>query len=157
MPAIFAISTGPLPGLPRNFTSGITSLCRTCRKMTKPQRALLAWGLGWEPAQKIAGRDWLYPYLIYTLTDPYAAVRFDAWKSLQTLPGFANFSFTYTAADNVLSEATARGYEKWLREVRSPGATYQPETLLDSDGRLQKDIFQRLQNERDDKRIILSE
>src|SRR6266576_53664 len=46
------------------------------------QRALLAWGLGWEPAQKIAGRDWLYPYVIYTLTDPYAAVRFDAWKSL---------------------------------------------------------------------------
>ena len=30
------------------------------------QRALLAWGMGWEPAQKISGRDWLYPYLIYS-------------------------------------------------------------------------------------------
>ena len=32
------------------------------------QRALIAWGMGWEPAQKISGRDWLYPYLIYSLT-----------------------------------------------------------------------------------------
>jgi len=55
------------------------------------------------------------------------------------------------------NEAAARAYEKWLRDVRSPSATYRPETLLDSDGRLQKDIFQRLQSERDDKRIILSE
>ena len=50
------------------------------------QRALLAWGMGWEPAQKISGRDWLYPYLIYSLLDPYAAVRFDAWKSLANPP-----------------------------------------------------------------------
>src|SRR5437762_14375555 len=63
----------------------------------------MAWGFGWEPAQKIAGRDWLYPYLIYCLSDPYAAVRFDAWKSLQTLPGFSGFSFTYAAADDVLA------------------------------------------------------
>ncbi len=146
----------PVPTLSQDDQS-IAAAVQWLVKGDAGQRALLAWGLGWEPAQKIAGRDWLYPYLIYTLTDPYAAVRFDAWKSLQTLPGFANFSFTYTAADNVLSEATARAYEKWLREVRSPDATYRPETLLDSDGRLQKDIFQRLQNERDDKRIILSE
>ncbi len=146
----------PVPNLSQDDQT-IAAAVQWLVKGDAGQRALLAWGLGWEPAQKIAGRDWLYPYLIYTLTDPYAAVRFDAWKSLQTLPGFANFSFTYTAADNVLSEATARAYEKWLREVRSPGATYRPETLLDSDGRLQKDIFQRLQNERDDKRIILSE
>jgi hypothetical protein len=121
------------------------------------QRALIAWGLGWEPAQKVAGRDWFYPYLISSLTDPYAAVRFDAWKSLQTLPGFANFSFDFTAAENVLSEAAALAYEKWSRDVRPPGTSYRPETLLDSDGRLQKDVFQRLQTERDNKRIILSE
>jgi hypothetical protein len=121
------------------------------------QRVLMAWAFGWEPAQKIAGRDWLYPYLIYTLNDPYAAVRFDAWKSLQTLPGFANFSFEYTAAEGLLKEAAAYAYERWLRDVRSSRASYRPETLLDSDGRLQKDIFQRLQITRDDKRIILSE
>src|SRR5438046_10579337 len=40
------------------------------------QRVLMAWGFGWEPAQKIAGRDWLYPYLIYSLTGPFAAIPF---------------------------------------------------------------------------------
>jgi len=121
------------------------------------QRALIAWGMGWASAQKIAGRDWLYPYLIYTMTDPYAAVRFDAWKSLQTLPGFSGFSFTYTATDRSLSEAAARAYEKWLREVRDENAVYRPETGLDSDGRFQQDVFQRLRSERDNKRIILAE
>jgi hypothetical protein len=63
------------------------------------QRALIAWGMGWESAQTVAGRDWLYPYLIYSMTDPYAAIRFDAWKSLQTLPGFSGFSFSFAAGD----------------------------------------------------------
>jgi len=73
------------------------------------QRALVAWGMGWPPTQQASGRDWLYPYLIYTLTDPYAAVRFDAWKSLQTLPGFSDFSFTYTLDDQSLQAAAEIG------------------------------------------------
>ena len=96
------------------------------------QRALIAWGMGWESAQQTSGRDWLYPYLIYSLNDPYAAVRFDAWKSLQTLPGFSDFSFTYTAADDYLREMSAGAYEKWLREIRERNVTYRPETALDS-------------------------
>src|SRR5438067_141928 len=121
------------------------------------QRVLIAWGMDWESAQQTAGRDWLYPYLIYTLNDPYAAVRFDAWKSLQTLPGFSDFSFTYTASDDYLREMTARAYEKWLREVRDPGLTYRPETALDSDGRFQQNTFQRIRGERDNKPSILAE
>jgi hypothetical protein len=121
------------------------------------QRALITWGMGWESAQQTAGRNWLYPYLIYTLNDPYAAVRFDAWKSLQTLPGFSDFSFTYTAADDYLREISTRAYEKWLREIRERNVTYRPETALDSDGRFQQDTFQRLRGERDDKPIILAE
>ena len=74
------------------------------------QRALLAWGMGWEPAQEISGRDWLYPFLIYTLRDPYPAVRFDAWKSLQTLPGFADFKFTYTADEDAVDDAVKKRF-----------------------------------------------
>jgi hypothetical protein len=121
------------------------------------QRALIAWGMGWESAQKIAGRDWLYPYLTYSMTDPYAAVRFNAWKSLQTLPGFSGFSFTYTAADHSLSETAMQAYEKWLREVRGANAIYRPGTAIDASGRFQQDVFQRLRSERDDKPIILAE
>jgi formate-dependent nitrite reductase cytochrome c552 subunit len=121
------------------------------------QRALIAWGMGWKPAQEVAGRGWLYPYLIYTMTDSYAAVRFDAWKSLQTLPGFSDFSFTYTADDRLLRQAAGGALEKWLREVRPPNATFEPQTALDSDGRFQHDVFQRLRSERDNKRILLAE
>jgi hypothetical protein len=121
------------------------------------QRALIAWGMGWDSAQKISGRDWLYPYLIYTLTDSYAAVRFDAWKSLRTLPGFSEFPFTYTAPEQTLREAATRAYEKWQREVRSPNAVYQRETAIDSDGRFRQDVFQRLRSARDEKPIFLAE
>ena len=121
------------------------------------QRALIAWGMGWESAQRTAGRDWLYPYLIYTLNDPYAAVRFDAWKSLQTLPGFSDFPFTYTGAEDYLHETSGRAYEKWFREIRDPRVTYRPESALDADGRFQQDTFQRLRRERDNKPIILAE
>jgi len=121
------------------------------------QRALIAWGMAWEPAQKIAGRDWFYPYLIYSMTDPYASVRFDAWKSLQTLPGFSDFPFTYTSDDHSLRETAARAFEKWLREVRPPNAIFEPQSVLDSDGHFQQDVFQRLRSERDNKRILLAE
>jgi hypothetical protein len=120
------------------------------------QRALLAWGMGWEPAQKISGRDWLYPFLIYSLRDPYPAVRFDAWKSLQTLPGFADFQFTYTAEPEALDDAMKQGFQKWWREIRPAHPNFDPKTVLDPDGRFQE-VFNRLQRERDDKPIVLAE
>jgi hypothetical protein len=121
------------------------------------QRALIAWGMGWESAQKTAGRDWLYPYLIYSLNDRYAAVRFDAWKSLQTLPGFSDFSFTYSASEDSLRDVSAQAYQKWLGQIRDSNTTYRPETGLNTDGRFREDVFQRLGNERDEKPIILAE
>jgi hypothetical protein len=121
------------------------------------QRALIASGMGWKPAQDISGRDWLYPYVIYSMSDPYAAVRFDAWKSLQTLPGFANYPFNYTAADKELNDAMVSTFTKWFREVRAPGAVFNPETVLDQGGSFEKDLFLRLRNERDDRQIILAE
>jgi hypothetical protein len=118
---------------------------------------LLAWGMGWEPAQKASGRDWLYPYLIYSMIDPYAAVRFDAWKSLQTLPGFSDFAFTFTSDERSLNEAAAQAFQKWLNEVRNPNAVFRPETGLDSQGHFRKDVLQRLRSERDDKPVVLAE
>jgi hypothetical protein len=120
-------------------------------------RALMAWGMGWKPAQEVSGRNWLYPYLIFTMTDPYAAVRFDAWKSLQTLPGFADFSFTYTADDRLLRASAGGALQKWLREVRNPNASFDPQTALEPSGRFQRDIFERLRSERDNRPILLSE
>ena len=121
------------------------------------QRALLASGMGWEPAQKVSGREWLYPYLIYSLLDPYAAVRFDAWKSLQTLPGFSNFNYTYTADAEKLGEFVRQGYQKWWNEIRDQSYRFDPETALDPEGHFQEDLVSRLRRERDDKPIVLAE
>jgi hypothetical protein len=146
----------PVPQLSQDDRS-IAAAVQWILKGDAGQRALIAWGMGWENAQKISGQKWLYPYLICTLTDSYAAVRFDAWKSLQTLPGFSDFSFSYTAPDYALGEAAMRAYEKWLREVRNVNAVYRPETAINSDGRFRQDVFQRLRRERDEKPIFLAE
>ena len=75
-PAIFVTSIKPSVGRPTSCTPGISSRCPELSDDDKTisaavqwlvkgdagQRALLAWGMGWEPAQKISGRDWLYPY-----------------------------------------------------------------------------------------------
>jgi len=91
------------------------------------------------------------------MSDPYAAVRFDAWKSLQTLPGFSDFPFNYTSDDRALSETATRAIKKWFRTVRDVNSFFAPETGLDSSGRFRQDIFQRLRTERDDKPIVLAE
>jgi Cytochrome c552/Cytochrome c554 and c-prime len=135
----------------------IAAAVRWILKGDAGQRALIASAMGRESAQKIAGRDWLYPYLIYTLTDSYAAVRFDAWKSLQTLPGFSDFRFNYTAPESSLTEVAARSYEKWVREMRNAHAAFRPETAIDRDGRFRRDVFQRLRSERDETPIFLAE
>jgi hypothetical protein len=121
------------------------------------QRALITWGMGWEPAQKISGRDWLYPYLIYSLTDSYAAIRFEAWKSLQTLPGFNGFSFTYTANESSRSKAADDAYKKWLQQAHDLSPLFPAESALENDGRCQQEIFQKLRSERDEKPIVLAE
>ena len=113
--------------------------------------------MGWEPAQKISGRDWLYPFLSYTLLDPYAAVRFDAWKSLQTLPGFSDFKFTYTAEAAALDDAMNRSYQKWWNELRPANPSFDPKTVLDPEGRFEEAVFSRLRRERNETPIVLAE
>ena len=146
----------PLPGL-NDDDKTISAAVQWLVKGDAGQRALLAWGMGWKPAQEISGRDWLYPYLTYSLLDPYAAVRFDAWKSLQTLPGFADFKFTYTADGEALGEAVKESYQKWWDGHRPSKPSFDPTTGLDPEGRFQEDVFNRLRRERDETPIVLAE
>ena len=84
-------------------------------------------------------------------------MRFDAWKSLQTLPGFGDFKFTYTADADQLGEFVRQAYEKWWNEQRPTNPSFDPKTVLDLEGRFQQETFQRLRHERDDKAIVLAE
>ena len=57
----------------------------------------MAWHMGWEPARQISGTNWLAPYLMETLDDPYSAVRYIGQRSLKTVPGFGRLKFDYIA------------------------------------------------------------
>ena len=113
--------------------------------------------MGWEPAQKASGREWLYPYLAFELNDPYAAVRFAAWKSLQTLPGFSGYAFDYTVDDAKQKDALDQAYRKWWFEVRDATGRYRPQTILDPTGMWRQDIFDRLLDQRSKRKMILAE
>jgi len=121
------------------------------------QRMLIVWSMGWAPAQKASGHDWLYPYLIFGLNDPYAAVRFGSWKSLQSLTGFSGYEYDYTVEDLQQKEASALAYQKWWHEVRNPQGGYRFETLLEPTGFFQQEIFDRMLQLRDRRKVYLSE
>jgi hypothetical protein len=113
--------------------------------------------MGWAPAQQAAGREWLYPYLIFELNDPYSAVRFGAWKSLQTLPGFDGYKFDYTMGDAQQKDALDAAYRKWWFEWRSPPGSYRAQTILQPTGMFRQEIFDRLLDSRDHRKITVVE
>jgi nitrate/TMAO reductase-like tetraheme cytochrome c subunit len=121
------------------------------------QRATVAWSMGWAPAQKAAGREWFAPYLAVLLNDPYAAVRFAAWKSLRTLPGFEQFSYDYTAPDAETFEAGTRALQQSIELTKANPQNFPSATLLDSTGRFDPILYERLLNERDNRRVYLVE
>ncbi|HEV2095130.1 MAG TPA: multiheme c-type cytochrome [Chthoniobacterales bacterium] len=146
----------PVPSL-SDDDSRISAGTQWIMKGDAAQRVIVLWGMSWEPAQRAAGKDWLYPFLIYGLSDPYAAVRFVSWKSLQTLPGLADFSFTFTADEKTRNESIAAVYQKWWQQIRTTDSVFPPETTLDSLGRFQLDVFQRLRSERNQTPVLLAE
>lgn len=121
------------------------------------QRAVVAYNMGWGPAQQAARLDWFYPYLIFELNDPYSAVRFGAWKSLQTLPGFSGYKFDYTIDDAAQKEALAVAYRKWWFEVRQPTTEYRAQTILEPNGSFHQEVFDSLLDHRDKTKVTVVE
>jgi hypothetical protein len=121
------------------------------------QRAIVALNMGWAPTQQAAGREWFYPYLIFELNDPYSAVRFGAWKSLQTLPGFEDFKFDYTSDDLAQKNALTLAYRKWWYEVRQDTGNYRAQTILEPNGIFRQEIFDRMLDHRDKKKVTVAE
>ncbi len=121
------------------------------------QRTLMVSSMGWQPAQQASGYDWFYPYLAFALNDPYAVTRFRAWKSLQSLPGFADFKYDYTVGDSVQKVDSARAYQQWWHQQRDPYKTYRWQTILRPSGDFRQETYERLLSERDNSPIFLVE
>jgi hypothetical protein len=121
------------------------------------QRALAAWSMGWAPAQKASGKDWLTPYLAVTLVDSYAAVRFVVGKSLRTLPGFEKLPFDYTAGRPEIKALAAKSYQQWIERQAANSFTFPPAVQLEPDGGMRLETYSRLLEERDQRPVFLIE
>ncbi len=89
------------------------------------QRALVAWHMGWAPAQDASGREWMAPLLGTTLNDPYAAVRFIGARTLRGLLDADMFEYDYMAP------AAERERElRWIAAIKAPTVGDNPEILF---------------------------
>lgn len=112
------------------------------------QRALVAWHARWEPAREVSGSTWLTPFMVQLLDDDYAAVRYQAAKTLKTLPDFKQFTYDYVSPENVRAERRQQADKLW--QEHAIGADRRgPSVLLDSQGHVMADQWQRLLKSRD--------
>ena len=125
------------------------------------QRAIMAWSYGWQPAREASGTDWMPPYLARLLEDPYAAVRYIAFRSLRESPEHSQLDYDYIGEPTHRSAASRRVFDIWEKRM-SPGKHASQhrtgqELFIDANGRLMRSDFERLFSERDDRPIALHE
>jgi hypothetical protein len=121
------------------------------------QRALVAWSMGWAPAQQVSGTDWTVPYLSALLDDPYDAVRIIASRSLRSLPGFPAFTYDFLAPSTERVASVAGILDAWQRGRRPAGMRTDRALLFNADGSLNGDVVNRLLRQRDNRRVSLRE
>lgn len=120
------------------------------------QRALMAWSLGWEPARAVSKTDWMPPYLAQLMLDPYEAVRYIAHRSLRRSPGYDDLPYDFMASDAGRQAAVQELRRRW-RLGGWEDRTTDSELLLDSRGSLRPDVWTRLYEQRDNRRVSLEE
>ena len=120
------------------------------------QRAITAWNLGWQPAQEASGTSWMFPHLAELLNDPYEAVRFVSYRSLRSLPGYANLQYDFLADREDRISSVVPAIRAW-RNTTQATLRRDPELLVNVDGTLKLDTMRRLLEQRDNRRLFLRE
>ena len=121
------------------------------------QRALMAWSYGWKDARQTSGTHWQAPYLAQLLDDPYDTVRFIAHRSLRRLPGFADFRYEFMGPPGDRVAARRRALSIWEDSPQPTHAADDRRVLLDEQGHVMQQAFDRLFKARDDRRMNLLE
>jgi hypothetical protein len=146
------------PGLELNGDDReISSVALLALRGEAGQRALIAWSMGWKPAQEISGTRWLVPYLAQLLNDPYSAVRYIAYRSLKHIPGFAPGSYDFVGRPDQRAGAAQEVLQTWQHSPAAAPAAAGARVLLGPSGALQAAQFQRLLRARDDRPMDLQE
>jgi hypothetical protein len=97
------------------------------------------------------------PYLAQLLTDPYAAVRSVAYRSLRSFEGFEDFAYDFTAPRAKRLEASQRAIERWRRATSRRDLATRQTVLFTRRGGLKLQEFGRLVRQRDDRPLMLVE
>ncbi len=119
-------------------------------------RAMMAWHMGWQPAQEASGTNWQVPFLAMLLKDPYAAVRFVAHQSLRTYPGFEDVAYDCIGAKSDRAAASKQVLDAWYAS-QDPAATWPAELLISPDGKLRQQRIEEFLRYRDNRPINLPE
>lgn len=123
------------------------------------QRALVAWSMGWKPAQRASGTPWLGPFLMQLLLDPYPAVRMIAYRSLRGLPGFADLEYDFVGSRDERLQTVLRAARIW-KQLHIDSETNRmtgDAILINPRGRVMQGEMQELLRNRDDRLITLKE
>ena len=116
-------------------------------------RATYAWHMGWPPAQAASGTNWIAPYLVELLNDPYSSVRFVAGKAISSLPGFKQFAYDYIGTDQTYERAASTARAQW--QETAPKLN-RPELLL-RQGQVDTETLHAIKKNRDDTPVRVNE
>jgi hypothetical protein len=117
------------------------------------QRALAAWGMGWEPAREASGSEWMAPLLAQALEDPYGAVRDISIRTLRTLPGYEDLEYDALSPPAKRAQAREQALAIWNQTRNGSKRHNRSEVLLDSKGGLRESKLEMLIRQRDTRRV----
>jgi hypothetical protein len=98
----------------------------------------------------------MVPHLAELINDPYEAVRFIAYRSVRTLPGYEHFRYDYLADREARVSSALPLLRSWQQSTLARRRR-DPELLVDADGEMRVDAFRRILNQRDTRSLFLRE
>jgi nitrate/TMAO reductase-like tetraheme cytochrome c subunit len=121
------------------------------------QRAIIATAMGRNTPRSTSGDQWMAPYLGQLLVDPYDAVRFIAARSLRKIPGYSQQTLNYDfLAEPAMRDAVRQRVQSGWTLSREYQGKRGP-LLIEDDGTIRMMDFQRLLDDRNDRRLQLAE
>lgn len=122
------------------------------------QRALVAWHLGWEPAQQASGSDWMVPYLAQLAAyDPYSAVRYVAGTAMKKIPRFQPPEYDFVGSAQERADSSNRAMAAWKGSLSGRLDRSGSRLLIGEQGEIDGATWNRLLRNRDDRVVNLAE
>jgi len=121
------------------------------------QRAIVAWHLGWAPAREASGTEWMPPFLAELLVDPYSAVRYISYHSLEQDEAYQDLQYDFVGSLPERSHGRRAVLDRWRLRPPKLSADKASRLLLNSDGTRDRASFRRQKGQRDDRPIELWE